>query len=251
MVFKPVKPEDASTVILVRDDGGGIEVYVTRRQDHLLFLGGYHVFPGGKVDEDDRSAKTIELCRGRTPEQACTHIEGVDEPDRAVGFMVAGIRELFEEAGVLLAEREDGSDLRQSGPGQAERLAGHRKKLQQDKIGFQQIMEKERLRCPLDRLLWFAHWITPATSPRRFNTFFFAAKKPEGQETQAFEDEIAEAFWVRPEKALENWRKGQWKMIPPTISSLDTLAGYKSWDDIKNDLVKPHEEHRRVVVKDF
>jgi hypothetical protein len=40
-------------------------------------------------------------------------------------------------------------------------------------------------------------------------------------------------------------------MILPTISSLDTLARYKSWDDIKKDLLKSPEEHRRVVVKDF
>jgi 8-oxo-dGTP pyrophosphatase MutT (NUDIX family) len=250
MIFKPVKPEDASTVILVREDGGGIEVYMTRRQHHLLFLGGYHVFPGGKVDENDKSAQIIERCRGRTPEQACTHIEGMDEPDRAVGFLVAGIRELFEEAGVLLADCDDGSALEPTAPGQAERLAGFRKKLQQDKISFQQILEKERLCCPLDKLLWFAHWITPATSPRRFNTLFFAAKKPEGQETEAFEDEIAEAFWIRPEQALENWRKGLWKMIPPTISSLDTLSRYESWQDIEKDLRRPPEEYKRTVWKE-
>jgi 8-oxo-dGTP pyrophosphatase MutT (NUDIX family) len=247
--FQPVTPEDAATVVLVRDAGGDLEVYMTRRQDHLLFLGGYYVFPGGKMDEADYGAQSLARCRGLTPEQAAARIEGVERPELAYGLMFAAVRELFEEAGVLLAEYEDGVELARPSPELAARLAELRAGLQADRITMAALLQAEGLYCPVSRVHWFAHWITPATSPRRFSTYFFLARLPEGQEASAFESEVARALWIRPDEALARWRQDKWKMIPPTISSLDTLARYKSWTDLARDFSRPPGEHRRTVWK--
>jgi 8-oxo-dGTP pyrophosphatase MutT (NUDIX family) len=249
MIWKPVKPEDAATVVLTRDSSDGLEVYMTRRQPSLLFLGGYHVFPGGKLDDADRSPEIFARCRDCDLEEAARQIEGVDDPDRAAGLMVAAIRELFEEAGVLLGEDEAGRPLANPSKQTLNQLADLRKKLQADEIPFSDLLEMQGLYCSLSRLKWFAHWITPATSPRRFNTFFFVARKPKGQETSRFEQEIDEAVWVKPREAIERWKAGEWLMIPPTIASLDTLSRYESWEAIKADFGRPPAEHQRTVWK--
>ena len=83
------------------------------------------------------------------------------------------------------------------------------------------------------------------------NTFFFVARKPHGQKTSPFQDEIADAVWVRPEKAIQKWKQGKGKMIPPTIASLDTIARYDTWEALKADFSRPPEEHPRTVWKDF
>lgn len=249
MRFEAARPEDAATVILVRDAEPGIEVYMTKRQDGLLFLGGYHVFPGGKVDELDRSRQMCSCCQGLSRQEAQDRIASVGDPARALGFFVAGVRELFEEAGVLLAEDAKGEPLGRPSPELLKRLAGHRKKLQSDHTDFSRILTEEGLLCPVSRLLWFAHWVTPATSPRRFNTYFFLAQKPPGQETSPFDREIAEAVWLSPEQAIENWHQGKWRMIPPTISSLDTLSKYNSWKEIEADYSRSPGELQRTVWK--
>ncbi|HUT53532.1 MAG TPA: NUDIX hydrolase [bacterium] len=247
--FQPVTPEDASTVILIRDAQDDIEVYMTRRQDYLLFLGGFYVFPGGKMDAADYGAESMARCRGLTPEQAAGVIEGVERPELAVGLMVAAIRELFEEAGVLLAEYDDGKALTRPSPELAQRLSARREQLQSDKVSMAELLKSEGLYCSLARIHWFAHWITPATSPRRFSTYFFVAGKPAGQEASAFEREVARALWIRPEQALARWRQDKWKMIPPTIASLDTLSRYHSWEALKHDFSRPPRDHQRTVWK--
>ncbi|MFO8057172.1 MAG: NUDIX hydrolase [bacterium] len=247
--FSPAKPEDASTIVLLQDRPSGLEVYLTKRQDSLPFLGGYHVFPGGKVDEEDCSSALIERCCGLSPEEAASRLEGVDDLGRACGFFVAGIRELFEEAGILLAKDGSGEFLEQPADSLSERLSSYRRKLQHDSLPFFRILEHEDLYLCLDRVLWFAQWITPATSPRRFNTYFFVARKPEGQSASPFSAEVSREYWVRPAEALERWKRGEWKMIPPTLASLETLSRYESWQQLKADFKRPPFQHRRTVWK--
>jgi 8-oxo-dGTP pyrophosphatase MutT (NUDIX family) len=242
-----VEPEDAATVVLVREAREGLEVYMTQRQDHLTFLGGYYVFPGGKVDGSDMSEAAAGVCRFGADE-ARARLAGVEDARRALGFWVAGIRELFEETGVLLAE-----DSARLAPGSEDpaRLARMRHELQERRTSFPELLTAEGLSVSLDRLLWFAHWITPSSSPRRFSTFFFVGLKPEGQEAAPFAPEIAQAAWVSPEAALVNWREGRWALIPPTIATLDTLARYRSWAAIQADFSRPPAKHARTVWTGF
>jgi len=247
--FSPVSPEDASTVILVRESDGGLEVYMTRRQDYLSFMGGYYVFPGGKVDEADMGDEVLSLCGGFSRQEAASRLVGVEDSRRAAGIFIAAARELFEEAGVLLACRDGLGPLESPGRELSESLCRRRQDLNQDRISFSEALGGEGLTLDPGRLLWFAHWITPASSPRRFSTFFFLARKPDGQETSPCEDEVSEAGWITPRAALDKWRAGKWEMIPPTISSLDTLCRYRCWSELEADYVKPPDQTPRTVWK--
>src|SRR5689334_19033895 len=99
MTTASVRP--ASTVVLLRDRDQ-LEVFLVRRHDRLRFMGGAHVFPGGSVDDTDFPSRTADVCDGI--ETASMRMPDIP-PELAVAFHVAAVRELFEEAGVLLARR--------------------------------------------------------------------------------------------------------------------------------------------------
>ena len=219
--MRSVVPEPAATVVLVRETGPGLEVFLTRRNPDLLFLGGYHVFPGGKLDPEDTSPAMLKRCRCRDRVKAAAPLGLPDEPERALGYRVAAVREVFEETGVLLAEGETWPP--------AERLAADRRELHEDRRTFLSILEAEDLALPVDRLLWFARWVTPAGSPRRFEAHFFAAPMPVGQAVATFPEEIASSEWISPRAAIEKWKQGQLRIIPPTLASLDFLSYFADW----------------------
>jgi len=215
----PVKPRYASTVVLFQGSGKGIKVYMIKRREDLAFLGGFYAFPGGALSRDDCSPIANERTRGLTNEKAGEILNSpIEEPYTALGFWTAGIRELFEEAGVLLAETEEGSSV----PFQGREKLFHesRNLLHQRKMSFYDILNKENLYCAAQRLVHIDHWITPEFSPIRFDTRFFAARLPEGHEPSPFAGEAAEGLWIEPKKALEENQNGKMPMIYPTISSL-------------------------------
>ena len=226
--MNPVIPEPAATVCLVRENAAGLEVYLTRRHANLVFLGGFHVFPGGKVEQEDFSPAMLGRCRHHDPVEAAAPLGLAAEPGRAMGFRVAAIREVFEETGVLLAEGASAIP--------AERLAAFRRELHAEQRSFLSLLEAEDLYLPVDRLFWFAHWVTPATSPRRFDTHFFAAPMPEGQEVSPFPEEVSASGWEQPRAAIEQWKRGEIKIIPPTLASLDFLSRFADWTSLCREL---------------
>jgi len=226
--MNPVIPEPAATVCLVREQGRGLEVYLTRRHSGLIFLGGFHVFPGGKVDEEDYAPDMLRRCRDLDPLAGAAVMMGAADPDKAMGFRVAAIREVFEETGVLLTQGAKQIPLA--------RLPDYRRELHARKRSFLSLLEAEDLYLPLDRLLWFARWVTPATSPRRFDAHFFAARMPEGQEVSPFEEEVSASGWELPKTAIEKWKRGEIKIIPPTLASLDFLSRFSGWAELSRQL---------------
>src|SRR5580692_10990492 len=132
MVSVPIR--DAATVMLVRDvegpEGPDIEVCMLRRNLASEFVAGAYVFPGGSVDPEDRGPEAEALCRGMTDAEAST-ILGIDSG--GLGFWVAALRECFEEAGVMLAQRRDdagpdhGALLDTGDPDTARRFASYRR----------------------------------------------------------------------------------------------------------------------------
>ena len=138
---------------------------LTQRPAAMAFAGDMFVFPGGRVDEADADAGLAG-----------------DVPAADAPFAVAAIRELFEEAGVLLAERRDG---RRAGRRGGRRGAGGRCWTARRRSSA--IAEALGLRFRTDLLVPIAHWTTPPIMPRRFDTRFFAAELPAGVEP-AFDD---------------------------------------------------------------
>ena len=97
---RSVPVRDAATVMVVRDGAEGLEVFMLRRTLAAVFAGGMFVFPGGAVDDADRSPDVESWCDGLDDRQA-SRLLAVGEG--GLGFWIAAIRECFEEAGVLLA----------------------------------------------------------------------------------------------------------------------------------------------------
>ena len=93
-----------------------------------------------------------------------------------------------------------------------------------------------------DELAVHAHWITPEAAPRRFDTIFFCAVAPAGQRAAHDGVEATAHAWIRPERALEDFRAGRRQMIMPTELNLETLAGFETAAEALE------ASRRRVVV---
>ena len=210
----------ASTVVLLRP-GHLFEVFLVRRSDSIAFMGGAHVFPGGRVDAGDY-IDHIETTIDGMP-SAVARMPDVP-PEAATAHHVAALRELFEEAGVLLA--------RPLATRSIERLPGYRRDLLAGKVAFGEIIRTEGVRLALDELAYFAHWVTPEIETRRFDTRFFIARAPEGQTPVHDEGEASHSEWFDPADAIERCRAGVISLPPPTWTTLSMLARFDSVDDV-------------------
>jgi 8-oxo-dGTP pyrophosphatase MutT (NUDIX family) len=234
-VWTPVPARDAATVMLVRDSphmrarSRPLEVCMLRRHLDSDFVGGAFVFPGGKVDEEDRSSEAADLCTGRTDVQA-SHLLGV--PSGGLAFWVAALRECYEEAGVLLAYHDaqfPGAQLvHASDPAVRARLAEHRRLVNAGRRSFLDACRSEGLRLAVDRVHYFSHWITPELAPKRFDTRFFVAALPPDQTPEHDEHETTATVWVEPHDALDRARGGEFELIFPTMKNLQAIARFRT-----------------------
>ena len=217
-----VTPHPAATVTLVRDTPSGSEVLMLKRSLSLKFMPGVYVVPGGALDPADSAPEIQSLCVGRE-DAAASGILGVARGGLA--YWVAAIREAFEEAGILLAYESSGRIVNLNGAA-AGRYEAHRHTLDgRGKHGeFGKILRGEGLRLATDRLTYFGHWITPEAAPRRYDTRFFLAVAPEGQEASADNRETVAHVWVRPAEALELCAREALNMRFPTIKTLERFT---------------------------
>jgi 8-oxo-dGTP pyrophosphatase MutT (NUDIX family) len=225
----PATPLPASTVVLVRHTNlGAFDVLMHRRPDKMATYAGAYVFPGGCVEQDDFSVEMIALTRGVTPDGARLALGCDLKPELCLGYWVAAVRELFEEAGIHFFID---SVAQQPGDGAVEqRLASRRQALQQREISLAALLQAEKLACDLSRLRYFFHRITPEHYKVRFDTRFYLAALPENQSPLPASEEVAESLWMAPETALRQLESGKFPMMPPTVMVLRTLASYSDWD---------------------
>ncbi|HET6530442.1 MAG TPA: NUDIX hydrolase [Actinoplanes sp.] len=198
----PVRP--AATVVLLRP-ADPFEVYVLRRAGTMVF-GGVYAFPGGGVDPSDRPA-TVKQDWG----------ERLGVPDEEARAIVgAAARELFEEAGVLLAGTEDATVGDVTGPDwEADRVA-----VQNRELTMTELLDRRGFRLRDDLLFPWSRWITPEFEPKRFDTRFFVALLPEAQTARNVSGEADAAAWISPQAA------NGLALLPPTRSTLDDLCAY-------------------------
>lgn len=226
--FRPVPPRPAATVLLVRDSADGPEMLLLRRHGRSGFAAGAWVFPGGVVDEGDRDAGLADRMDGPTPMQWAERL-GVSDPAEAMGFVVASVREAFEETGILLARVADDA----TNPGGArEGLDIARRALLAEVVELRQVLTTRSLRVSGDQLLYVAHWITPEPEPRRYDTRFFLARVEPEAVCTPHEAEMTESVWLTARGAVHFFEGGSLKMLPPTVHTLRRLAGYGSVDEI-------------------
>lgn len=222
MSIKPARP--ASTVVLVRPSTRRFDVFLVRRHDNIAFLGGAHVFPGGRVYDADRIDDPSSLCDG--VEAALARLPDVPPAD-TVGHFVAAVRELFEEAGVLLARTADGSYVSVDN----DRFREDRRALATGGIAIAALAVRERLRLALDQLVHFAHWVTPEIEIKRFDARFFMATVPAGQEPVHDDHELTHGAWFDPEEALAECDRGAIALPPPTWTTLRILSRCSTVDE--------------------
>jgi 8-oxo-dGTP pyrophosphatase MutT (NUDIX family) len=224
-------PIEAATVVLVRERGEAIETFLVRRHRASGFMAGAFVFPGGKLDPADESEILLQSVPERERARLTKRLEPtpnrVMSAERAVGLAIATLRELYEEAGVLLARRR----------GEREILAGvevqaWRRELLGATLGFAALVQREGLELALDHLEYWDHWITPSAEPRRFDTRFFIARLPTGQIPEIDDKETTEARWLAPEAALALHRAEELFLPPPTERTLEGLVGISSFEDL-------------------
>ena len=228
-----VIPKKATTVILLKDkEPEGFEVFLLKRHEKSSFMGGNFVYPGGRVDRDDGSLESCSLSKGITFEEAQKILGGITSPEEGFAYWIAGIRELFEEAGVLLAYDQKGNLFQFKNRDEQEKFSNYRVLLQKGGITICQIAQEEKLLFALDQLHYYAHWITPEARPERFDTRFFLAHYPLGQEASHDQKETTAGIWIIPRKALEENLKGEVILSPPTLKTLEDLSRFKTIDEV-------------------
>jgi 8-oxo-dGTP pyrophosphatase MutT (NUDIX family) len=232
-------PKKAATVILLREmKPEGFEVFLLKRHEKSSFMGGNFVYPGGRVDRNDGSLEICSHCKGISPEQALQFLGRSISPDEGMAYWVAGIRELFEEAGVLLAYDQNGNLLSFKDSLERERFHQYRGLLQKGRLTLSQLAQEEKLSFALDQLQYYSHWITPEARSERFDTRFFLACHPKEQEATYDQKETTVGVWLTPKKALEENLKGNAALSPPTLKTLEDLSRFRSIDEVFKSLEK-------------
>jgi glyoxylase-like metal-dependent hydrolase (beta-lactamase superfamily II)/8-oxo-dGTP pyrophosphatase MutT (NUDIX family) len=206
-------PRPAATILMLRDAAEGLQVLMTRRSATASFAPGAYVFPGGALDESDKSDAAVECARARP-----------DQDDAHRHYAAAALREAFEELGVLLAYRR-GSDE----PVDPSLISTMDRSHDGDLYAQ---LKRAGLELAIDRTGWLSHWITDRDLPKRFDVRFFVAPMPAGQEAIADGAEQFEPVWVNPTSALERHEQGSFSMIFPTIRTLRQLQRFGTVEQV-------------------
>lgn len=202
---------DAATVALLRDSAGRVEVFLQRRAGSMAFAAGMHVFPGGRVEESD--ADPAVPWRGDAVREPFALALEAKDTARFRALTVAGSRETWEEAGVVLACDASGAVSRRPGePGE-------------DFIAW---ILAQRLEVDGDMFQPWLHWVTPEVESRRFDTRFVVVALPEGQDAVDRGMESQGSSWITPGAAIDGLRAGTLPMLPPTADALDQLGQFDS-----------------------
>jgi ribonuclease/clavin/mitogillin len=218
-----MNPKDAAAVILLRydTDPNNPEVFWIKRSDKLAFLGGFHAFAGGQLDEVD------------------AEVTVANSPDAETSTMISGAaRELFEELGVLAVR---GGEVLTKG-----QRASLLDDLESGRMSWPKLLEHYELHLDASDFTYVGHWITPPFSPRRFNTWFFLVTCPEKQEPAAISGEHASGEWISAKEAVGRWLKNEVTMAPPTLHALNTLGGGLSPELVERFLSVP-QAHAELV----
>jgi 8-oxo-dGTP pyrophosphatase MutT (NUDIX family) len=210
-------PRPATTVLLLRPSKAGdaastLEVFMVVRHHQIDAFSGALVFPGGKLEDADGDPRLRARCGSA---EKCS--------DEELKFRVAGVREAFEECGILLARKRGqravvaAADLK----GIEERW---RARLAKDEATIVDLAEAEDLEIATDLMTPFAHWITPTFAPRRFDTWFFLAEAPEDQVALHDGSESVDSVWIKPQAAIDEANAGKRTLVHATFKNLELLV---------------------------
>ncbi len=223
-----VEARPSASVILVRDGPEGLESFMVERHARSPVAPRAYVFPGGTVRDDDLEVVlpgANQLARALS-ERSDTPVE----PAEAVALYVCAVRELFEEAGVLLVRDATGRllSIGESDMALQERLESTRLALQARELTISGVLAEHGWQPAFDLLVPFSHWITPRALAARFDTRFFVAVLPRGQAALHDTIETSEGVWLAPQKVLD----GDYHTVYATAQHLRRLAPFRSVDQL-------------------
>ena len=212
----------------------------------MAFAGDMHVFPGGAVDPADADPRLV-VRSAVTPREAFVRLGGDPpgrlSPERALALHVAAIRELYEEAGILLADEATGETTN------TDTLAAARAALLSGDVTMADIAESLDLRLRTDLLAPISHWTTPPIMPRRFDTRFFVAELPSDADPSFTTDEVLADRWLTPVAALDAMAAGQIGLWPPTSATLQQLEHVDSFAEVRERLAPGALLAPRAVIE--
>jgi 8-oxo-dGTP pyrophosphatase MutT (NUDIX family) len=238
----PVLPRASATVVVMRDATAGLEVFMLERHLRSDFLGGAYVFPGGTVDDADTAPELEEVVDGLSGD-----VVRALGPN-ALALVVCAIRETFEEAGILLARHQDGAPVALDAPEWGER----RRRLNSRETTALELAHEARIHYAADLLRFWWRLVTPAPAPRRYDTAFFVARAPGGQEPLHDDVETSSSTWVRPSEAVARGRAGDLRIIFPTRRTLESVGAYATTADAFDAAIgrSPEPVTPRIVLRD-
>lgn len=217
----------AATLILVKPHGNTFKVYLLKRSPKSRFMPGVHVFPGGMVDPEDHDLVTWTDHMDMSSEdmQQKLGAESLDVED-TLSFVIAAIRETFEEAGVFFVKKKEnmGPDF--------EFLLKQRDGDHLDSGWLKTFMISADGVLAVSKLHRWSHWITPRLMKLRFDTRFFLALMPENQVCRPDRKETSEGRWVTPKEGLIGNLSGEIPLSPPAVVTLHDLLAYPYMDDL-------------------
>ena len=222
-----VQPKDAAAVILVRPqtDPSNPEIFWVKRSPKLVFLGGFHAFPGGQAEPTDGEARVEN---------------SANDPERATMINCA-TREMFEETGVLLARGAETLTV-----GQRASLLDD---LESGRMSWPELLKHYGLYLDANDFTFVGRWVTPPFAPRRFDTWFFLVHCPAKQEPHVTGDaELASGEWISARQAYEKWEYNEVLAPPPVLHALKTLSGGLT-DDLVGRFLSVPEAHQQITQR--
>lgn len=211
-------PRDAATVIILRDSPVvGLQVFMVQRHGASEVLGGVYVFPGGKLDDSDMQLDAAAHLDQSSEQLHAALAEPGLAADHTRGLFVAALREAFEECGVLFTT---GTSHNHSQQLAAQISQG---------ASFNSGLAALGLRLQTSALRPWSRWIAPkmpSFAKKRFDTRFFVAALPSGQEAVHDDVETTASVWLTPREALERYWERSIDMAPPQIMTLSHLTRF-------------------------
>jgi 8-oxo-dGTP pyrophosphatase MutT (NUDIX family) len=227
MPLTPREPRPASTVILVRQHAAELQVYLLKRSGMSGFMPGNYVFPGGTLDPEDRLTEFWCAHADLPRREIERRLGGELSLDRTLAHAVTAIRETFEEAGILLGSHDAAASRLPT------ELCVLRDKRDLKKDWLRVWLKTGGWTLALGRLSRWAHWVTPAVRPQRYDTRFFLGLMPNGQTCRPDAQETTDGIWLPPEEALWGNLRGKIPLSPPTLVTLHELLPFRDLAELE------------------
>ncbi len=222
----PATPSPAATLMLLRSGHRGLEVLLLKRGARTRFIPGAYVFPGGRVDPEDASPHHLAFVEKSSMKGAPALMEVTPGEPPPMAFVIAALRETFEETGILL---DAASEIPRSVPMKGREPGSlMRQELHQGRLEFSSVLDRLEATLGVERITYVGHWTTPVQERYRYDTRFFASEVP--STCAAYPDgvEMVESLWLTPSEALDRNRQGLLPLVIPTMVTLESLAPFDS-----------------------